>query len=311
MDDPRAKPAFTVKVVGDARVGRSALAAALLDFPLATDDEVARIVVVDDDAKRTLDAVVWVVRGAPGEDAAARVEALRAEAKSVYVAVHARDEADGDDEVRDAWGKIVEPSRVYLTATPPERAARGVDELRAALLQEALTGVDASIERVRKAKRPYATSIVAGAALVTAAEGFLPGAAAFVLATQVGAITSLYYLYTGKWMGRTQVLSLIPVFASEAAGGSAFLLVKSFLPPTGVADVVAAGVASTMTIAMLGAVTWALEQGYELDQKAQLKLAFRRLQAKTKAERASIARSKDRWKDKTFWTDLVRRLIFE
>jgi hypothetical protein len=66
-----------------------------------------------------------------------------------------------------------------------------------------------------------------------------------------------------------------------------------------------------MTIAMLGAVTWALEQGYELDQKAQLKLAFRRLQAKTKAERAAITRSKDRWKDKTFWTDLVRRLIFE
>lgn len=317
--DPRAKPAFGVRVVGDAGVGRSALATALLDFPLATDDDLARIAVFDgdvpDDAKaRGLDAVVWVARGAPPDDARARVDALAAEAKHVFVAVHARDldhDDARDDALREAWCGVLDPSRVYLTATPAEGTTRGVDELRAALLREALAGVDVSIDRARKAKRPYATSIVAGAALVTAAEGLLPGAAAFVLATQVGAITSLYYLYTGKWMGRTQVLSLVPVFASEAAGGSAFLIVKSFLPPTGVADVVAAGVASSMTIAMLGAVTWALEQGYELDQKAQLKMAFRRLQAKTKAERAEIARSKDRWKDKTFWTDLVRRLIFE
>jgi hypothetical protein len=112
-------------------------------------------------------------------------------------------------------------------------------------------------------------------------------------------------------MGRTQALALIPAFASEAAGGTAFLIVKSFLPPTGVADAVAAGVASSMTIAMLGAVTWALEHGYELDEKAQLQAAFKRLQAKTKAERAVITRNKHRWKDKSFWTDLVRRLLFE
>jgi hypothetical protein len=312
--DPRAKPVFAVKLVGDAHVGRSALAEALMDFPIATDEDIARLAVVEGDTEMSaLDAIVWVVRGEPDDGARASVDALRAQAKAVYVAVHARDAADAkkDDDAHAAWAALVGPEHVYLTATPPEHAARGVDELRAALLQQALAGVGVSIDRARLAKRPYATSIVAGAALVSAAEGLLPGAAAFVLATQVGAITSLYYLYTGKWMGRTQVLSLLPVFASEAAGGSAFLIVKSFLPPTGVADVVAAGVASSMTIAMLGAVTWALEQGYELDQKQQLKLAFRRLQAKTKAERAVIARSKDRWKDKAFWTDLVRRLIFE
>ncbi len=317
--DPRSTPAFTVSVIGDAGAGQTALATALLDFPLATDDDLARLAVFDGDAppdaaKRGLDAIVWIVRGEPDDASSARVEELRAKAKSLFVAVHARDVVNDDtrdDAARAAWEKLLDPSRVYLTATPVDGTSRGVDELRAALLAEALAGVDVSIDRARKAKRPYATSIVAGAALVTAAEGLLPGAAAFVLATQIGAITSLYYLYTGKWMGRTQVLSLLPVFASEAAGGSAFLLVKSFLPPTGVADVVAAGVASSMTIAMLGAVTWALEHGYELDQKAQLKLAFRRLQAKTKAERAEIARSRHRWKDKRFWNDLVRRLIFE
>ena len=66
-----------------------------------------------------------------------------------------------------------------------------------------------------------------------------------------------------------------------------------------------------MTIAVLGAVSWMLERGYSLEEKDQLKLAFRRLQAKTKAERAKIARSRARWREKGFWADVVRRLVFE
>jgi hypothetical protein len=186
-----------------------------------------------------------------------------------------------------------------------------VDELRAALVAAALAGVDAPVERVRRAKRPYAAGIIGGAALVTAMEGFLPGTAAFVVTTQVGAISSLYYLYTGRWLGRTQALALLPVFVGEAAGGSVFLLAKSFLPPTGAADVAAAFVASSITIAMLGAVAGALEQGSMLNQKEELRLAFRRLRAKTRAERAEIVRNRRRWKERGFWRELVTRLVFE
>jgi hypothetical protein len=89
------------------------------------------------------------------------------------------------------------------------------------------------------------------------------------------------------------------------------LLIESFLPPTGIADVAAAGVAAMMTITMLGAVTWALEQGYSLEERTQLRLAFRRLRAKTRAERAALTRNRHRWKDKAFWTDVVRRMIFD
>jgi hypothetical protein len=198
-----------------------------------------------------------------------------------------------------------------LTATPERGAARGVDELRAALLATALQHVDAPADRVARAKRPFATAIIAGAALVTAMEGFLPGAAAFVVATQVGAITSLYYLYTGKWLARTQALALLPAFASEAAGGSVFLLVKSFLPPTGVGDVAAAAVAASITIAILGAVAGALERGNALDQKEELLVAFRKLRARTKAERAQIVRNRARWRERGFWRDLVTRLVFD
>jgi hypothetical protein len=103
----------------------------------------------------------------------------------------------------------------------------------------------------------------------------------------------------------------LPVFVGEAAGGSVFLLVKSFLPPTGAADVAAAFVASSITIAMLGAVAGALEHGSALDQKEELRLAFRRLRAKTRAERAEIVRNRRRWKERGFWRELVVRVVFE
>jgi hypothetical protein len=314
MKDPRRAPAFVVRVVGEAGAGKTALATALLDFAVATDEEVARLQVLDgaEESDLPLDTAVLVVRGEPTEAARGRVAELSSAAKTVLVAVHARDlDAANDDAVRAAWDEAIDPSTVYLTSTAPGAAARGVDELRAALLRVALDTLDVPVARARRAKRPYATAIIAGAAVVAAAEGILPGAAAFVVATQVGAIASLYYLYTGRWLARTQALAVLPVFATEAVGGSVFLLVKSFLPPTGVADAVAAGVAGSMTLSMLGAVTWVLEHGYSLQEKEELALAFRRMKARTRAERARIARAKRRWTDKAFWARLVQRVVFQ
>ncbi len=314
LDDPTKAAAFVVRLVGEPAVGKSALAASLQDFPMATDDEVARLVFLDaeEEPARAADLTLLVVRGAPAKGIEARLEALGKASKHVLVAVHARDlEAEKDDVVREAWAARHDPTRVHLTSTAPGKPAHGVDELRATLLGLALESIDVPVARARKAKRPYATAIIAGAALVSAAEGLLPGAAAFVLATQVGAIMSLYYLYTGKMLARTQALALLPAFATEAAGGSLFLLAKSFFPPTGIADALAAGVAASLTISILGAVTWALEQGATLQEKQELVLAFRRMQAKTRAERSRIAKSRHRWTDKEFWADIVRRVVFD
>jgi hypothetical protein len=267
----------------------------------------------DEEPDLAIDAALWVVRGRPSEAAMRRLAELGTPANKALVAVHARDlEPETDDEVRAAWGKVLDPARVHLTSARSGAPAYGVDGLRAALLRIALDGVEIPIARARRAKRPYATAVIAGAALVAAAEGVLPGAAAFVVATQVGAIVSLYYLYTGKVLARSQALAILPAFATQAVGGSVFLFVKSFLPPTGIADAVAAGVAGSMTLSILGAVAWALEQGYSLGEKEQLTLAFQRMNARTRAERARIARSRRRTiADKQFWTDMVRKVVFE
>jgi hypothetical protein len=285
MNEP---PAFVVRVVDDEA---RALADALLEMPIATDEELTRLSFTREGES---DAALMVVEGAPASDAA---ETVRALGDVVFVAVE-----KADDDAIDAWAKIVPPERVHR--------ARDVDQLRAALLETALSRIDVSIARARRAKRPYALSIVAGASLLTAAEAFLPGAAAFVVASQASAISSLFFLYTGRWMGRTQALALLPAFAAEAAGGSTFLLVKSFLPPTGVVDAVAAGVAASMTLTVLGTIAFALDHGWSLEEKEQLRAAFRKMRARTKAERRSIVANAHKWTDKQFWIDLARRVIF-
>lgn len=288
--DPRQLATYRVRVTADDAAEARALAEALLDVPTATDDDVARLLIATDTAVEDADAHVAVT---PTETAL-----LDATERPVF---HVR---------RDLAQAPEEPQsgpRSFVLGPNLE----GIDLLRAALLEEALVHLGATVDRVRRAKRPFAVAIIASATLVSAVEGVLPGAAAFVVATQVSAIASLYYLYRGKWMGRTQVLTLLPVFASEAAGGSLFLLVKSFLPPTGVADVAAAIVAASMSLAMLGAVAGVLEQGYTLDEREKLREAFQRMSAKTKAERAYIARNRHLWKNKSFFRDLVRRLVFE
>jgi hypothetical protein len=307
LDQLVAAPVFRVRLIGNEGVGKTSLAAALMEMPVATDAELARIAFVEEDVPS--DAFIYVARGMPSEDDAKAITELKAKSLPLFVAVHARDlSKDKDDDIDAAWTKHHE--MVFLTATPPEKTSRGVDEMRAALLEAALKFANVPIDRARHAKRPFALSIIAGAALVTAAEGLLPGAAAFVVATQAGAISSLYYLYTGKWMARTQAFALLPAFAAEAAGGSVFLLVKSFLPPTGVLDVVAAGVAASMTITVLGTIAWALDQGFSLEEKEQMQAAFKKMKARSKAERKAVAENRKRWNEKAYWMEVARKIIF-
>jgi len=286
--DPRRLPTFYVRIWADEIADANVIAEALLDIPAATDEELARLAVVTAEGGEPPGAHVVVAPSLPPENVTAPIFLVR------------RD-ASGDVPVDDA------APRSFVIGPKLEEIAL----LRAALLAEALAGLGVTVERVRRAKRPYAIAIIAGAAFVAGAEGVLPAAAAFVVGTQVSAISSLHYLYTGKWMGRAHAMAMLPVFASEAAGGSVFLLVKSFLPPTGVADVAAAIVAASMTVALLGAVAGLLEQGYTLDEREKLRQAFARMQARTKAERGRLVRERHRWKDKDFLRDLVRRVVFE
>jgi hypothetical protein len=304
-----------VALRGAPGVGRTSLRRALLDVPPGSESDLARVDVLDDAEADSAapSAVILVVRGSLTDAHREKIAALEAALPGrVLVAVHARDlDASGDEAVREAWATTLDPARIHLTATAEGAPPKGVDGLRAALFTLALERVDVSVAEARRAKRPYAAAIIAGAALAAAAEGLLPGAAAFVVTSQVGAVGSLSYLYTGRWLGRGQALALVPVFATEAAGGSLFLLAKSFLPPTGIADAAAALVAGTLTLSMLGAVAWTLEQGYSLEQKDKLRDAFRRLRTRSVADRAELLKNRARWKERSFWAEIAQKWLFE
>jgi hypothetical protein len=310
--DVAVRPTFVVRLEGAPAEVKTALRSALLEVPIATDEELGRIDIVEDD--RPADAVVFVADAEPNDASRSALDELARAGGPFFVAVRGADVvsvADDDEQgLRAPWGALVDPVRVHVIAVPVGSQPRGVDALRAALLDAAIAGAHLPVERVRRAKRPLAIAIISGAAVVSAGEGFLPGAAALVIATQASAISSLLFLYTGRWLGRTQALAILPAFAAEAAGGSVFLLVKSFFPPTGVADVLAAAVAGTMTLTVLGTIAFALDQGYSLDEKDKLKSTFRKLRARSRAERKAIAENRKRWGERAYWAELAERIIF-
>ncbi|MGK7877723.1 MAG: hypothetical protein AB4426_31795 [Xenococcaceae cyanobacterium] len=111
-------------------------------------------------------------------------------------------------------------------------------------------GKDLLLARHMAEKQSFAVKIIVTALAAVAGEAFLPGSAAYITATQGVAIASLHYLYTGDVLSPQTALAVLPTFFAETTRSSLFLFVKSFLPPTGVVDMAAAGVAVAITLTM-------------------------------------------------------------
>ena len=77
-------------------------------------------------------------------------------------------------------------------------------------------------------------------------------------------------------------LAVLPPVIAENAGSSLFLFIKSFLPPTGIIDIVAAGVAVSVTLALLAAINHILSSGAEIEEGDLLRSKFRKYQKQTK-----------------------------
>jgi len=69
-------------------------------------------------------------------------------------------------------------------------------------------------------------------------------------------------------------------------------------------------VAASMTITVLGTIAWALDQGFSLEEKEQMQAAFKKMQARSKAERKAVAQNRKRWNEKAYWMEVARKIIF-
>lgn len=183
------------------------------------------------------------------------------------------------------WGNILGASKIYGVCTKgydPEMrqgssmTLRGVDELRKDVFSFLATkGKDILLAKNLKDKSAFADKIIYSSLMAVAAEAFIPGSAAYITATQTAAIVSLNYLYTSKAISKQSALSLIPQFAGRTLGTTAFLWLKSVLPPTGVVDIAASFVAVGITYAMLAAIKQVLSSGNNLDNMDLLMETFR------------------------------------
>lgn len=244
---------------------------------------------VTKDFLESIDLGIFVVTGSADSSQKENFDDLKKNSKKTLVILNKIDEWDdleesALDDVINQWKTTLRVDKVFATCTkgfdPKMRASapmdiRGIDDVREEIFGFLKKhGKDILLARFIKDKGSYALSIIVAALLAVAAEAFIPGSAAYITATQVTAIMALYYLYTGQVISKSHVLGLIPTFVGRSLGMNVFLWVKSILPPTGILDIAAAGIALMITFAMLAAVKSMLESGYSLDETDVLKSKF-------------------------------------
>ncbi|MGK5087881.1 GTPase [Bdellovibrionota bacterium FG-2] len=269
---------------------------------------------------KEIDLGIFVVTGSLDATQKSNYEDLKRNSKKIIIILNKIDEwkdhEGGIGEVLAQWKKALGAKHIFATCTkgydPKFRKdapmdLSGVDEVREEIFDFLeKEGKAILLARHLKNKENYAIGIIVGALLVVGAAAFAPGSAAYITATQVVSITSLQYLYTGITPTKKSVLGLFPAFIGETMGMSLFLFVKSFLPPTGILDVAAAGIAILVTFAMLAAVKWMLEQGYSLEETERLKSAFNRFKS-LGAQLKKMSMSDFKNKDRTH--RLIRQLL--
>ena len=263
-----------------------------------------------------VDIGLLVVSGSADASQRQHYEDMKTQCKKVFVVLNKVDHwdkfrSDALEKVIAQWKDALGVDAIYPTCAAgydpdhnPDHPLdiRGVDALRTALEEFADSeGKALLLKRWTQDRRELSLKIIGGA-LVTVA------GAALLRATQAVAITAIYYVYTGKLLSKSSALALIPTFLAETIGSSLFIVIKSFLPPTAVLDVAAAGVAVVVTAAMLLTVSSMLASGATLEEREKLRTKFRAMRGAVGVA-VKDASFSDYGKE-SFWTDLLRKLMY-
>jgi small GTP-binding protein len=238
------------------------------------------------DFLKHIDIGILVVTGSADASQKQYFNDLRANCNCVFLVLNKCDQWDNYrpqalEDVKKQWKQCLGVDTVYAVCAlgydkqlPDDFPLdiRGVNELR----EDIEVFLDSEGKKLLLArhmgdKKPYAKGIIIAAVSAVGIQAIFPGRAAFITATQIGAIVSLYYLYTGNILSKGTALALLPVFIGQSVATNLFLWVSSILPPTGVVEVSAAITATSITYAMLAAVDFVLSSGLDLTEKDILK----------------------------------------
>ena len=250
--------------------------------------------IIEDNSNETklamgdIDVGVLVVVDAADASQKAHYDELKTYCKKVFVVLNKIDMFDKKksalEKVTAQWAELLQlddGEKIYQTCADGydpdfdddiELDVRGVDILKQDILKFLKKhGKDLILERELEKKSVLAKRVIYSSLVGVAGAAFIPGSAVYITGIQAGAIMSIHYIYTGEVLSKKSAIAALPLFASQSIGSSLFLVAKSLLPPTGIVDIVAAGVAATVTIAMLSTVNWVYENDYNLDDKKELK----------------------------------------
>lgn len=242
-----------------------------------------------------IDVGILVVTGSADVSQKQHYDELKNHCKQVFVVLNKIDEYDKKKaalkDVVAQWQDVLNLSNdemIFQTCTDGydpnydpdlELDIRGVEQLKEAILTFLKKyGKDLLLEREIEEKSVLARRVIYTALAAVGTEAFIPGSAVYITGTQAVAIMSLHYIYTGEILHKSSAIAAIPLFASQSIGSNAFIWAKSLLPPTGLLDAAAAGVAITVTLAMLSTVNWIYQKGYNLDNKKEIKDQFQKFQ---------------------------------
>lgn len=90
-------------------------------------------------------------------------------------------------------------------------------------------------------------------------------------------------------------------------GETYFLWAKSILPPTGVVDAVAAGIAVSLTASMLVTINYILKNDSNLTDKVETKINYKKFSAELsgKVKNASLGD----WINPSYWASMISKLV--
>jgi uncharacterized protein len=215
----------------------------------------------------------------------------------------------------DPKDKIVDPvtgdeKEIPLNEYGVPKTIKGMTEIRNAVFEACFNvGKIAFIAREIKQKQSAAIGIIASACVASVGAILLPGTIAMIGATQASAISALGYLYKGRLISKEEIKEIMGTFSTTSAmsiGAVAYTVFVSFLPPTGVFDIVGIIIVIAYMASTLLIINYLFSKGLKIESGMKLTQEFNRI---NKTLNASIANADIREIAKmNFWIELLSQI---
>lgn len=312
----------------------------ILDTPGLQDVDESRSKKTVEFLKKGIDIGILIIEGAANEQQRENYRLLKEATGNVFVVLNKSDQHTKEilQEIKAQWrevlgldpntliyavscrgydfkDKLVDPITREEKEIPVDgygipRTILGMQLVRDEVFQLCFKiGKAAFIAKEIKQKQPAALTIIAAACATSVGAVFIPGTVIFIASAQATAISSLVFLYQGKFPSRNEVAKIMKTFSNMGAqglGAVLYAIFVSFLPPTGFFDIAGIILVVSYMATTLLMINFFLSKGLEIEKNERLMQEFDRINASL---RSSITEADFREVRKIeFWKNLLSQV---